>query len=281
MLFAASIGGGLLADTVNFETFYIRNSNAGGATISAPWDSTIVLTENSLGDGFSAVTPLGGQKVGYGTSAFDGFFANKLQDIAFDFVPPKTKPDGTKERELTPYLNMWVTDGAHYAVLAVDPNLNLVNFTLPITQAGLYEYEGKFGTAAEKKAAAAWLFKDGQSPDFKSNPTNGFNGYFDTAIPDKRFSFSSLKDTIYLDDPGVYNPTYVSSGAPRGGYGFNLIFGDTAANYVGSMGISNLKVTFDGREYAAANPVPDSGSTFMGTLFAVGLLGWITRRRKS
>lgn len=260
---STTLGCSLLADVINFDTFYIRNQN--GSYTGNTWDANLVntLKENPAGDGFS-VTTYSGQKVGYGTNAFDQWFVNKLESISFTIDPITT--------DKTPYLNLWVTDGlGKYAILAVDPNLNTVNFAGNILQAGLYEYEGKTGTADQKKAAASWLFKDGQSPNFTAS-----NGYFSSV-----FHLSDLKDTIRFDDPYSYSSAYVGSGAPRGDYGFNLIFGDSAANYVGTVGISNLKVTYDGKVYSAANSVPDSGSTFMGTLFAVGLLSWITRRRKS
>lgn len=254
---AAALSGNLMAAVVDFEAFYIRNSNS---SIISPWDSNLKIIENSAGDGFSAATPLTGQKVGYGTSAFDGLSANKLQDISFTILGASGK---------SPYLNLWVSNGTKFAILAVDPNLNNVNFLGQISDAGLYEYEGKSGTAAQKQAAAAWLFKDGQSPTFTAG-----NGYFSSP-----FSLSSLQDTIVLDDPSDYPGAYVGTGAPRGGFGFNLIFGDTAANYIGTMSIENLKVTFDGQEYSASNNVPDSGSTLSGVLLAAGLIGWIIRRR--
>ena len=94
------------AATVDFHAFNIRNNNG---TITAPWDSDMTITENAAGDGFSAMTPRSGQKVGYGTDAFDGLQLNKLTTVTWDKVSGAANVS---------YLNFWVTDGTNYATIS-------------------------------------------------------------------------------------------------------------------------------------------------------------------
>jgi hypothetical protein len=239
------------ATEIEFNTFNIRNSNAGGATIAAPWDSDMSITENASGDGFSAVTPQAGQKVGYGTSYFNGQQVNKLNSVTF------TKNSGIAN---IPYLNLWVTDGTHYAILAATGDYRGNNFATTATAWALYEYAGSID----------WLFK-GASGSGTANPWVGYPGGFD---------LTDLNNNIVFADPGNPYPSYVSTGAPRGGDGLNVVFGDTQANYVGAFSISDLSVTYDGTKYDAGN-VPDAGSSLMLLGMALTGLSVVARRRRS
>jgi hypothetical protein len=234
------------ATGIEFNTFNIRNHNG---TIAAPWDSNMSITENSAGDGFSAVTPDSGQKVGYGTSFFDNQPVNKLSSVTF------TKNSGIAN---IPYLNLWVTDGTHYAILAATGDYRGNNFATTATAWALYEYAGSID----------WLFKGtGGTASPIVNYPGGFN-------------LTDLNDNIVFADPGSPYPSYVSTGAPRGGDGFNVVFGDTQANYVGAFSISDLSVTYDGTTYDAGS-VPDAGSSLMLLGMALTGLSVVARRCRS
>lgn len=209
----------------DFIAFYIRNHNPNG-TITPPWDPDMSIVENVAGNGFAAMTPQGGQKVGYGTTAFDGEQVNQLNSVDWTKISGK---DG-----LVAYLNLWVTDGTHYAIIASEN-----------------DYRGTdFGTRQEWKVFETdfshldWLFASG---------TGGRDGADYLTLNGTRVTLSQLANNIVLMDPGSY-PSPIGTGAPRGGYGFNIIFGDTQANFVGSYELANVVVTIGGTAYPAVNP---------------------------
>ena len=235
------------ADTVEFETFNIRNNDG---TISAPWDSTMGIVENTAGDGFDVWTPEGGQKVGYGTNAFDGMQINQFETVDFDRLDGPTN--------IVPYLNFGVTDGSNYAIISSE---NDYRGTIFSTRQEWKVFETNTGNLN-------WLFDTG---------TGGVNAQYLTLDGD-RVTLSDLSDDIYLSDPEDYSSSYIGTGAPRGGYGFNVIWGDTAANYTNSYEMENLAVTVDGIEYSAANaPVPEPASV---GLLGLGIAGLAVARRR-
>lgn len=247
---------------IDFEAFKIRN-NGGG--IVAPWDSDLVITENAAGDGFSAQTPRGGQKVGYGTHAFDGLKVNQLESVNFNINPGSLASS-------YPYINLWVTDGlGNLAILALGDDFRVASLLSDSLDWLMYEYT--FGSTD-------WLF---------DTPTDTFAGGADHHVVQNggEISLSDISDNVYLIGPsnpypavGINGPgTGVGTGAPRGGFGFNIIFGDTAANYVGAMNISDLEVGFDGETYAAAaSSVPDQSSTIM--LLSLAFVSIVAARRR-
>lgn len=229
-------GDNLVAD---FATFYIRNNNTLPLPqrIAAPWDSDIRLTENAGGDGFSFLTPQAGQKVGYGTTALDGLPINQLNTVNWD------KVSGLPNPGIVPYLNIWVTDGTNFAVIASE----FVNDSYQGTDFGtryvwkVFEYDITTGLN--------WLFTEGTGAQDASQflTRNGV-----------RVSLSDFSDNIRIQSPAVPFPPYAGSGAPRGGYGLNLIWGDTQSNFVDGASqphqINKLTVTADDQLYKAMNP---------------------------
>ncbi|HEY9114132.1 MAG TPA: hypothetical protein VIN10_05490, partial [Bacteroidales bacterium] len=213
----------------NWETFYIRNTNG---SITAPWDSDIVLTENAGGDGFSAATPQGGQKVGYGTSAFDGVKVNTIEQVNFD------KLSGSPNAPI-PYLNFWVTDGVNYAVIACGATDYRAQNLLILNEWPVYEYN----TAVDLD----WLFDAG---DGSAGPNWSGHQLLLNGVP---ATLGDLGNDIVLFAGPDYSSPGIGTGAPRGGFGFNIIFGDTQSNYIGSYQIGNLSVTIDGVTYPATN----------------------------
>lgn len=213
----------------DFITFNIRNTN--GAII-APWDADIVLSENAAGDGYTFATPRSGQKVGYGTTFFDGKRINQLESVNWTHV------SGMNGGIIT-YLNMWVTDGnGNYAVIASENQYPGTNF-LTRTEWKVFE----FGPTADLN----WLFPAGTTTAGRVNQYLQLSG--------ANVTLAQLADNIVIGDPGFYG-VGVGTGAPRGGFGLNLIWGDTQSNFTQPVigQVSNLTVTFAGVTYNASNP---------------------------
>jgi hypothetical protein len=205
----------------DFEPFYIRNTNG---TIAAPWDSDLVITENAAGDGFSAMTPRGGQKVGYGTNFFDGLPLSSVQSADWDQVSGPASP--------RPYLNIWVTDGNRYAVIASENDYRGTDFQ---TRTEWKVFETNFSDLN-------WLCSTGSGS--RVDQYLHCNG--------ARATFADLPVHVTIMSPSSYPAPEVGTGAPRGGFGLNVIWGDTQANFVnGPYQFENLSVTVGGIVYFA------------------------------
>ncbi|SKB44783.1 putative metal-binding motif-containing protein [Daejeonella lutea] len=214
----------------DFSVFYIRNSNLTANKISAPWDTDIILSENAAGDGFTYGTPRGGQKVGYGTKFFDGYKINSISSTNWNLVYGNPG--------VGPYLNIWVTDGlGNYAVIASENQYKGTDFATR-REWKIFEY----GTSTSN---FNWLF-DGGTGGRDASQYLTHNG--------TRVTLSQLSDRIIIGDPGSYPLPNVGTGAPRGGYGFNLIWGDTQANFTQKNGqIAGLTVSSGGVTHVAAD----------------------------
>jgi len=211
----------------DFTTYYIRNSNA---TITAPWDTDIILSENEPGDGFFYGTPRGGQKVGYGTKFFDGYKINSISSVNWNLI--------SGNPGIGPYLNIWVTDGlGNYAIIASENQCRGTDFATR-TEWKIFE----FGTSTTN---LNWLFDGG---------TAARDGAQYLTLNNVRITLSQLSNRIIIRDPGVYPAPNVGTGAPRGGYGFSLIWGDTQDNFTQKSGqVGGLTVSSGSTVHIAAD----------------------------
>lgn len=213
----------------NFVAFYIRNNNLVplAERISAPWDTDMSIEENAQGDGFAAVTPRGGQKVGYGTSFFDNLPLNTVQTVNWNKLSGQTG--------LVSYLNIWVTDGTNYAIIGSENDYRAQPFATR-QEWKVFEYDAN--------VSLDWL-------------CNGTGGTRDAAqylnCGGVRATLSDIPSNVVILSPNMSPaPAYVGTGAPRAGYGFNLIFGDTQANFTGGpYALDNLSITVAGVTYFA------------------------------
>ncbi len=227
------------------------------AGAQASWDPFIIRTvpgattpvlpvESVSGQGITVNIDESGEKAGYGTSFFDGQTLSHVPGVAYSRVDPGL-PD--------PYVNIWVSDGSHYAVIAPVTNMapgggytsNDVN-GLDMQSLGFNIYETDFTNLnwvyPGSQRVAQGLMKSDGSPVHVGDIGN-----------------------LLVSDPGVYPSPPIGTGAPKHGTGFNLVFGDTQGNF-----LSPVPYTLE----AVQVPEP-TGLAAMGLVIA----GVANRRRRS
>ncbi|MBN2065063.1 MAG: PEP-CTERM sorting domain-containing protein [Sedimentisphaerales bacterium] len=228
---------------VDFSVFNIRNNNG---SITEPWDNDMSIIENAEGDGFSAATPRASQKVGYGTNAFDGMAVNTINTANWNTVVNDTG------KNIVPYINMWVTDGTHYAIISSENDYRGTDF-LTRQEWKIFEYENYNDID--------WLFDSG-------------TGARDTAqyltLNGTRVTLSDFSDSIVLGSP-LFPAEYdgVGYGAPRANYGFNILMGDTMANYIGGFTIADMTITIDETRYCVTPEPATLGVLALGGIMAI------------
>ncbi len=236
---------------VDFNPFNIRNN---GGTVAPPWDVGLSIVENAAGDGFSAATPLSGQKVGYGTNAFNGRSLNTLSTVDWDKVSGKIG--------VVSYLNFWVQRGLNYAIIASENDYRGTDFSTR-QEWKVFEYD--------TTVSLDWLLGSG---------TGGRTSQYLTK-DGVNVNLSDLHDDVVLYTGAPPGSNGVGTGAPQGGYGFNLIFGDTQSNFVGSYALENLTMAFGDEQFEAANlaPVPIPAAVWMFGSAIMGFVGFRRRKR--
>ncbi|HZZ41527.1 MAG TPA: hypothetical protein VFE58_01195 [Tepidisphaeraceae bacterium] len=205
------------ASALSWDPFVIRNANA------VPHDAP-TITENADGQGVTTTIDEAGQKTGYGTTGVDGDTIGSLVSLSY------TRTDaGTS----SPYLNIWVTDGTNYALIApVAGGLHGGGYStnningLSLQTLGFNIYDNSTGANYD------WLFT-GATRDAGPGSLLKSNG-----------DIVTLADisNLLINVPSTYP---VDTGAPETGDGFNLVFGDTQGNFVTPIpyAIDNVTLT--------------------------------------
>ncbi|MGB7160589.1 MAG: PEP-CTERM sorting domain-containing protein [Tepidisphaeraceae bacterium] len=204
---------------VSWDAFQVRDSNG-----DAPGGTNPVFAERISQQGIDT-TVATGEKVGYGTSHFNGQNVADVPGITWDVL---AAPNMNTANEKSPYLNLWIGKSGSHAVIAPfsgpTTNVNGLNWD----SLNVFIYESDFTTPTSLDWIESGAERTGQQL-FHSDNTP--------------FTIGELGALgVVLEDPGVYPNPPVGAGAPKHGTAFNLIFGDSASNYVGTYSIDNIVV---------------------------------------
>ncbi|MBK7672613.1 MAG: hypothetical protein IPJ24_14695 [bacterium] len=232
---------------------------AQGANVDPGWDAFVIRNATVSGSPPNIVDRLdlgagavefqiyeGGQKAALGTNLLNGATVDQVGALHVDRLD-NVSISGSL---YGPYFNMWVTDGAgNYAVIANEPS--------------------NAEWAADRWYSSGWAFL--QTTVCKVYETPGAAGgtsWVHTYAGSPSLTFADVAGLIVAAPSAAYilNPVNaVGSGAPREfgtnvAYGFNWMFGDTAANYVDNNGdgfvVGNYYVTV---EYPVMNVTQSLG----------------------
>jgi hypothetical protein len=197
-----------------------------------------------------------GDKAALGSNDINGTKLGDIANLHIDRLDDVSRFAAGSGPAVAPYLNFWITDGTHFAVVANEPSN-------PGFQT-LYNngYDLSFADLSDKVA------KIYENSDTSWLPNGGVG-----------LTFADLADYVIMAPSNAFllpGLSVVGSGAPRdasnNAYGVNWVFGDTLSNYVsGDPGyiVANASVT--------ANAVPEPMTM---ALFGAGLLGLGAMRRR-
>ncbi len=250
----------LTADASAFTSFVIRN----GAGNVPPQ----ILPNNVYVPGATEfVISAGSMKAGWGSSSVDGSTLGSISNLSITRHDDSTRFTAGSGPAVAPYFNIWITDGANYAVVANEPsNGSFAAFRTPTVNGG-FTYSFSINDIANEPAKIFETINGG---------TNNTWVHAALSMTGQPLTFANLLGFTVQAPSASYitaGGNGVGGGAPRElgtnvAYGVNWIFGDTLSNYVsGAEG------------YVVSNPglVPTPGAA---ALFGLGGIAALRRRRR-
>jgi hypothetical protein len=208
--------------TATWNGFVIRDN---GNPVSITYDSV---------NGYVQTSDLtGSQKVAIGTSKLDGKTIGQAVSglNSTDLFYQVVRHD-TADNAYAPYINIWVTDkDGKFATLSLDPSdYPSLDWTHTLTKAQFLSitpwiYETDFSNLG-------WMLP-GATASNGSKLSKAGGGF---ATVGDLLGLTILSPDFAAALPG--RPANVGGGAANGGYGFNVLFGDTSTNYLGAYKIA-------------------------------------------
>lgn len=204
------------------------------------------------------VTDVGGEKAGFGSNDINGATLGSIAELKIIRLDDPTRFPAGSGPAVAPYLNFWITDGTHYAVVANEPSnaafQSLYNNGYDLTFADLSDKVAKIYEITDK----SWLPNNGVGLTFAD--LAGFTIQAPTAL-ELTTGWAGL-----------------GSGAPRElgtneAFGVNWVFGDTLANYQSD----GLGYVVGNDASVSAVPLPSTAWLFGSAL--LGLIGVARRKR--
>lgn len=252
----AGLALGAQSASAAWTPFAIRDS-AGHIGAAIGTGGGVAPTYLLVADTLTVNIPLAGQKVGYGTSQFDGQPLSAIGSMTYSPTDPGPG--------LTPYTNVWVTDGTHYAAITpFDHSAGDETEVLgkPWSSLNVKIAETVLTTTGVNVGAMDWLYPGAMVNNTGSRILENSSG--------TPLTFADLASNLTVQSPDFSTYLIAGTGAARGGFGLNLIFGDTSSNYNAALPyiVSDVTAT-------AATPEPAS----IG-LLAMGAVGLMARRRR-
>ncbi len=229
-------------------------------TLASAWDAYAIRnnpTINETAGTTEFVISGSGMKGGLGSSELDGHKLSDLLSASIVRLDDTTRFTAGSGPAVAPYVNIWITDGTNFAVIANEPS------------------------NAEWAGGLQWNFT---WDDLKTKTLNVYENSNKTWLPNNGvgLTFNDLANFTVLAPTSVQLTagwTGLGGGAPREfgtnqAYGFNWVFGDTLSNYVSG---DDGYIVKDPKLGVLGEPsVPGPAAALA---FGAGLLGAARRRR--
>jgi hypothetical protein len=237
------------AITIDFEAVALRGANAVPHVMPA-------VTEYTNGNGMSTSSLVGGQKVYYGTSYFNGMSVGDLRSVSFKYKPASV--DGPN-----PYLNLLITNGTDFGVIGqgtgtrVDEGGGVFSMYYDFTNYGL--------------SRNGYGFYEGVGTPLTTTTWDDVSSY-------NLLGVGATRPLSYGEstDPANLNP------GPRASQtdALTILWGDSAENYLGAKDVYDVVVVTSDGTYVAGTPEP--ATVLVWSLLGMVAAGYgVWRRRRA
>lgn len=194
--------------SAGFVSFVIREAGGDAPVITTSGGETEFIISES------------GQKAALGSSDIDGTKVGDINSISIERLDDEGRFTGGSGPAVAPYLNLWITDGTNYAVLANEPSN-------PAFQS-LY-HDGYALSFADLAPRVAKVYEYDSSAFVLPTPSSG-SGF--TFADFANYTIAPPNGSVVLPEFGPGAPIVLSGRSTNESYGVNWVFGDTLSNYV-------------------------------------------------